>query len=120
MNKKSFVGASRYIISALIAMQGLLILLFAVNALNNAYMPQWDQYGNQSGALNIYFNEDFTNSKDIEEYLYKEAINNNLFIIRKDLYFSNGNPSGFKFVIYGNADNNHVSYSYYGKEILSK
>ena len=84
MNKKSFVGASRYIISALIAMQGLLILLFAVNALNNAYMHQWEQYGNQSGALNIYFNEDFTNSKDIEEYLYKEAINNNLFIIRKD------------------------------------
>ena len=120
MNKKSFVGASRYIISVLIATQGLLILLLAVNALNNAYMHQWEQYGNQSGALNIYFNENFTNSKDIEEYLYKEAIDNNLFIIRKDLYFSNGNPSGFKFGIYGNADNNNVSYSFYGKEILSK
>lgn len=120
MNKNSFVGASRYIGSALILIQGLLILLFSVNALNNAYMHQWEQYGNQSGALNIYFNKNFTNSKDIEEYLWQEADNNNLFIIRKDLSLTrDSNFSGFKFGVYGNAYNNNVSYSFCGKEILN-
>ncbi|WP_322459565.1 hypothetical protein, partial [Clostridium perfringens] len=50
-----------------------------------------------------------------------EALEKNLFIARKDSALNNeGYFSGYTFGIYGDVENNEVSFEFYGKKVIEK
>ena len=107
MKKVSFVGTVRYLGAILIVMQGVLLALLAIFTLNSQYQMQWEKYLEDGTNLIIYLdNISEQNKNAVEEYLYNEADEKELFIVRKDTSLNKeGIFGGFSFGVYGNVDN---------------
>ncbi|MDZ7543859.1 hypothetical protein GNF83_22375, partial [Clostridium perfringens] len=73
-------------------------------------------------ALDVYLQNISEDHKgNIEEFLHNEALEKNLFIARKDSALNNeGYFSGYTFGIYGDVENNEVSFEFYGKKVIEK
>lgn len=121
MKKVSFVGTLRYLGGVLIVMQGVLLALLAIFMLNNAYQEQWKEYGKNENSMTVYLDSVSEESGyEIEQYLFDKAESNHLFIIRRDSSLADdGSFSGYTFGIYGDVENNKVSFSFYGKSVLN-
>lgn len=121
MKKVSFVGTLRYLGGLLIVMQGVLLALLAILMLNNAYQEQWKEYGKSGNSMTVYLDSvSEENGYEIEQYLYNKAESNHLFIIRRDSsLMDDGSFSGYTFGVYGDVENNEVSFSFYGKNVLN-
>ena len=121
MKKVSFVGTLRYLGGLLIVMQGVLFALLAILMLNNAYQEQWKEYGKSENSMTVYLDGISEESEyEIEQYLLKKAESDHLFIIRRDsLLMDDGSFFGYTFGVYGNVENNDVSFSFYGKNVLN-
>ncbi len=121
MKKVSFIGTVRYLGSILIVMQGILLALLAIFMLNSKYQNQWNKYLKTDYALDVYLKNISEDYKDnIEEFLHNEALEKNLFIARKDLALSDKAFLGYTFGIYGDVENNEVSFEFYGKKVIEK
>lgn len=121
MKKVSFVGTLRYIGGLLIVMQGILFVLIAILMLNNAYQEQWREYGKSENSITVYLNSVSEESEyEIEQYLYHKAEFNHLFVMRRDSsLMDDGSFSGYTFGVFGDVENNEVSFSFYGKKVLN-
>ena len=97
MKKASLTGASRYLSIILIAMQGMLLVLLATFQLNNAYLDSWSKYGNNQDTFSIYLeNVSEEHADDLQQYLYTEAMEHQLYIVRRDtLLAKDGSFSGY-------------------------
>lgn len=122
MNKVSFIGTVRYSGAILIVLQGILLALLAIFMLNSTYHDQWNKYLKTDSSLNVYLQNISVNNKDnIEEFLHNEAYEKNLFIARKDLELNDKFIfSGYTFGIYGDIENNEVSFEFYGEKVIEK
>ena len=122
MKKVSFVGTVRYLGAILIVMQGVLLALLAIFTLNSQYQMQWEKYLEDGTNLIIYLdNISEENKNAVEEYLYNEADEKELFIVRKDTSLNKeGIFGGFSFGVYGNVDNKEVSLNFYGRQIINE
>ena len=122
MKKVSLVGTLRYLGGVLIAMQGILLALVAIFMLNNAYQEQWKEYGKTENAMTVYLEgmpEETENA--VMQYLYQEADSNHLWMIRRDTsLMDDGSFSGYTFGVYGDMENNEVSFYFYGKNVLNR
>jgi hypothetical protein len=122
MKKVSYIGTVRYLGAILIVMQGILLALLAIFMLNSKYQNQWNKYLKTDYALDVYLKNISEDHKgNIEEFLHNEALEKNLFIARKDSALNNeGYFSGYTFGIYGDVENNEVSFEFYGKKVIEK
>ncbi len=122
MKKVLFVGNVRYLGAILIVMQGVLLALLAIFTLNSQYQMQWEKYLEDGTNLIIYLdNISEQNKNAVEEYLYNEADEKELFIVRKDTSLNKeGIFGGFSFGVYGNVDNKEVSLNFYGRQIINE
>lgn len=122
MRKVPIIGTVRYLGTILIVMQGILIALFAIFMLNSTYQDQWNKYLETDSSLNVHLQNISESHKDnIEAFLNSEALKKNLFIARKDLVLNDKNMvSGYTFGVYGDIENNEVSFEFYGKKIIDK
>ncbi|EJO5349123.1 hypothetical protein NRP93_003280 [Clostridium botulinum] len=122
MRKVSFIGTTRYHGAILIVMQGILLTLLAIFMLNSKYQNQWNKYLKTESALDVHLQNISEDYKDnIEKFLHNEALQKNLFIVRKDLALNDKSIfSGYTFGIYGDVENNDVSFEFYGKKIIDK
>lgn len=120
MKKVSLVGTLRYLGGVLIVMQGILLALLASFMLDNAYQEQWKEYGKNGNSMTVYLGNVSEDSRDeIEQYLLNEVESNHLFLIRRDSSLADdGSFSGYTFGVYGDVENNEVSFSFYGKNVL--
>lgn len=122
MNRAPLIGNVRYLGAILIVMQGILIAMLAIFTLNTTYHNQWNKYLETNSSLNVHLETVAESHKNkIEEFLFNESIKKNLFIARKDLSLNDKDMfSGYTFGIYGNVENNDVSFKFYGKKIIDK
>lgn len=122
MKKVSFIGKSRYLGAVLIVMQGILLALFSIFMLNSNYQSQWNKYLKTSSSLNVYLQNISEEYKEnIKGFMNKEAFEKDLFIARKDVALNDkATFSGYTFGICGNAENNQVSFEFYGKKVIEK
>ena len=122
MKKVSFIGASRYLGVLLIAMQGILLVLLAIFQLNDAYLDCWSEYGKTAESFSIYLeNISEEHGAELEQYLYTEAADNKLYIVRRDTLLANdGAFAGYIYGVYGDVENNDVEFSFGGKEVVTK
>ncbi|MBU3137400.1 hypothetical protein KPL39_14110 [Clostridium gasigenes] len=90
--------------------------------LNSRYNDQWNKYLKTDSSLNVYLENISEDYKDnIEEFLHNEAYEKNLFIARKDSTLNDKSIFlGYTFGIYGDVENNDVSFEFYGKEVIEK
>lgn len=121
MKKVSFVGTLRYLGGLLIVMQGVLLALLAILMINNAYQEQWKEYGKSENSMTVYLDSVSEESEyEIEQYLINKAESDHLFIIRRDsALMDDGSFSGYTFGVYGDVENNEVSFSFYGENVLN-
>lgn len=122
MRKLSFIGNIRYFGAILIVMQGILCALLSVFIMNSSYQNQWNKYLETGSTLNVHLQNISEDYKDnIKDFLYNEALKKNLFIARKDLAINDKAIfSGYTFGVYGDIENNDISFEFYGKEIVNK
>lgn len=122
MRKIRLIGTVRYLGAILIITQGIIITLLAIFMINSTYHNEWNKYLQTDSSLNIYLNNISENHKgEIEEFLYNEAVKNNLLIARRDSTINDkGIFSGYTFGIYGDVENNNVSLNFYGNEVINK
>ncbi|MBO4650544.1 MAG: hypothetical protein J5653_05065 [Clostridiales bacterium] len=117
---KSFV--SRLLGYVIIAMQGVLLALLAFDMLNTEYRETWKKYGLDKPSVTIYLN----NLSEEQDYEVKNcfseaAYNGHAFIIKKEvIHGQQGGFSGLKFGVFGDCENNDVSFKYRGVEIIGK
>ena len=121
MKKASLIGASRYLSIILIAMQGMLLVLLATFQLNNAYLDSWSKYGNNQDTFSIYLeNVSEEHADDLQQYLYTEAMEHQLYIVRRDtLLAKDGSFSGYIYGVYGDIENNDVEFSFCNNKIVT-
>ena len=121
MNKASLTGASRYLSIILIAMQGMLLVLLATFLLYNAYLDSWSKYGNNQDTFSIYLeNVSEEHADDLQQYLYTEAMDHQLYIVRRDtLQAKDGSFSGYIYGVYGDIENNDVEFSFCNNKIVT-
>ncbi|MBW9158958.1 hypothetical protein [Clostridium tagluense] len=122
MRKVHLIGNIRYFGAILIVMQGILIALLSIFMLNNTYHDQWNKYLKTGSSLDVHLQNISESHKDnIEEFLHSGASKKNLFIARKDLALNDKSIfSGYTFGIYGDIENNEVSFEFYGKKVIDK
>jgi hypothetical protein len=122
MRKAPLIGTVRYLGAILIVMQGTLIALLAIFMLNSTYQDKWNKYLETNSSLNVHLNNISESHKDnIEGFLQNEALKKNLFIARKDLASNDKSIfSGYTFGIDGDAQNNDVSFEFYGEKVIDK
>lgn len=122
MRKVSIIGKSRYIGAVLIVMQGILISLLTILLMDSSYNKQWNSYLEKENSLNVYIknvSEKYKNN--IEKFLYDEAEQKNLFIVRKDESSnSKGIFSGYTFGVWGDVRDKDVSFKFLNKTIIDK
>ncbi len=116
IKKASWIG------TLLIAMQGVLFALLAILMLNGAYQKQWKEYGKTEASMTVYIDGVSEEGEyAIEQYLLNKADSDHLFIIRRDSSLQeDGSFFGYDFGVYGDVENNEVSFSFYGKNVLNK
>ena len=121
MKKVSLTGASRYPGIMLIAMQGILLVLLAIFQLNDMYLDIWSTYGQTESAFSIYLeNVSEEYGDEVEQYLYTEAADHQLYIVRRDALLAKyGAFAGYVYGVYGNVENNAVGFSFCGKNIVT-
>src|SRR3712207_78483 len=122
MKKVSIIGKSRYIGIILIVMQGILLALLTTFMMNSSYQKQWNNYLEKENSLNVYIkNTPKKYKNNIEKFLYDEAEQKKLFIVRKD-QSSNGKDafSGYTFGVYGDVKNKDLLFEFYNKKIIDK
>jgi len=108
MHKAPLIGTVRYLGIILIVMQGALLAMLAIFMLNSTYQHQWNKYLETGSSLNVHLKDISETRKDnIEEFLHSETLRKNLFIGRKDL-----GVLGYTFGIYGDVEDNEVSFEF--------
>lgn len=122
MRKVSIIGKSRYIGAILIVMQGILISLLTILLMDSSYNKQWNSYLEKENSLNVYIknvSEKYKNN--VERFLYNEAEQKNLFIVRKDESSnSKGIFSGYTFGVCGDVKEKDVSFKFLNETIIDK
>lgn len=122
MKKVSIIGKSRYIEIILIVMQSILLALLTIFMMNSSYQKQWNNYLEKENSLNVYIkNTPKKYKNNIEKFLYDEAEQKKLFIVRKDESSNSKDAfSGYTFGVYGDVKNKDVSFQFYNKKIIDK
>ena len=121
MKRNRMVGKIRYAGYLLILMQGVMAALLTIFFLNQQYMAAWRAYPQSSEAVTIYLkNVPAENQQAAQDYLMAAAEEQSLFIVRMDLLLdNNGSMDGYKFGVYGNADEQTAELSFLGEDILT-
>ena len=114
--------ASRFLGYVIIAMQGIILALLAFDIMNTNYMETWKQYGKDRPSVTIYLDEvSEEQGYEVKDCFNDAAFNGHAFIIKKeDLRGTTGDVSGIKFGVFGDFENNDVSFSFRGSEIVGK
>ena len=121
MKKERLIGKERYAGYLLIFMQGLIIALLAVFFLNQQYMAVWQTYPQSNEALTVYLkNVAEEKQRDTQNFLLAAAEEQELFVSRRDVLLDNsGSSQGYKFGVYGNAENQQTELSFLQESILT-
>lgn len=121
MKKVSLVGKIRYLGSVFIVMQGILFALLTIFSLNSRYQEQWGIYPENANALIVYLNNISSGeNNEVEQFLYETSDDQKLFVVRRDLTLdNNGVFDGYMFGVYGDTDNNEISFDFLGKQVIS-
>lgn len=121
MRKERLIGKERYAGYLLIFMQGLIIALLTVFFLNQQYMAAWRAYPQSDGALAVHLkNVAAEKQRDTQNFLLTTAEEQELFITRMDVLLDNsGSSQGYKFGVYGNAENRQTELSFLQESILT-
>lgn len=122
MEKTSFVGRIRYLGIIAIVMQGILLALLTIFFMNSRYQEQWSNYPENGQGLTVYLKNVSQEKEDaIEQYLYEKSEEQQLFIVRRDIDLSNnGEFAGYILGVYGDVENNDISLSFLGQQVLSE
>lgn len=121
MRKNLFLkNTENYLGLMLIVSQCFLLTLLTILFLNKQYVNQWQAYPKSTDTLTVCLkNVPKEHESNIENYLYTECENKNLSLLRRDNSSDNeGNFSGLTFGIYGDVENNELSFNFYGKQLV--
>ena len=114
--KHPFIRILSYVV---IAMQGVLLALLAVDMLNSDYQRAWKNYGKDRPSLTVYLNHVTSEQQEYVRDCFREAENNGAFVIKRgDLVAKDGSYSGLIFGVEGDFMNNDVSFSFRGANVL--
>ena len=121
MRKERLIGKERYAGYLLIFMQGLIIALLTIFFLNQHYIAAWQSYPQSNEAMTFYLkNVGSDKQQDTQNFLLATADMQDLFIVRMDSILDNdGSTQGYKFGIYGNAENQETELSFLTENILT-
>lgn len=116
MKKISLIGKARYLGYILIAMQGILLILFATFFANQSYIDAWQSYPANNAAVTVYLkNVASEKQPEVESYLMNSADEQQLFLVRTDMELE---ANGLKIGVYGNYNQNDATFSFMNQQIL--
>lgn len=121
MKRNRMIGKIRYAGYLLIVMQGLILALLAIFLLNQQYMNVWRTYPQSNESVTVYLkNVPAEKQQDTQNYLLTATDEQALYIARMDLLLNNsGDMNGYKFGVYGNADEQSAELSFLNECILT-
>lgn len=114
MKRNQIIGKIRYAGYLLIVMQGLIVALLAIFLLNQQYMNVWRTYPQSNESVTVYLkNVCAEKQQDTQNFLLTAVDEQSLYIARVDLLLNNsGGMNGYKFGVYGNADEQPAELSF--------
>ncbi len=121
MKKVSIIGKKRYIGFLLIVMQGILVALLTILVLDSNYINRWNNYLEKNDNLTIHIkNVSDNHTEDVTDFLYNQAYEYNLFIVKKaDKISQSGTFLGYSFGICGDPKGKDVTFSFLNNVILT-